>query len=133
MAYVTQEMKKELSPAIKYVLMNYGYKGSIAITHNSTLVINIKSGPDIIGNYNTNTKNAKNTFCGQAMVVDHMQPNRHTVNERFSSEFKDMLTDLFAAANAKNYDNSDVQTDYFDVGYYVTVKIGDWDKPYIVK
>ena len=31
-----------------------------------------------------------------------------------------------------NYDNSDVQTDYFDTGWYIDINIGSWDKPYTV-
>jgi hypothetical protein len=35
--------------------------------------------------------------------------------------------------NGGNHDNSDVQTDYFDVGWYVDVNIGSWDKPYTLE
>jgi hypothetical protein len=35
--------------------------------------------------------------------------------------------------NTGNHDNSDSQTDYFDVGWYVDVKVGKWNKPYIVE
>ena len=44
MAYISQQEKKELAPAIKAVLKKYGVKGSIAINHHSSLVVNIKSG-----------------------------------------------------------------------------------------
>jgi len=27
-------------------------------------------------------------------------------------------------------DNSDITTDYFDISYYIDVKIGTWQKPY---
>ena len=30
-----------------------------------------------------------------------------------------------------NYDNSDSMTDYFDVGYYKSIYLGDYDKDYI--
>ena len=30
------------------------------------------------------------------------------------------------------YDRSDIQTDYFDVAYYISIHIGKWDKPYIL-
>ena len=45
MAYISQDDKKELAPAIKAVLKKYGMKGTIAIRHHSSLVVNIKSGP----------------------------------------------------------------------------------------
>jgi hypothetical protein len=34
--------------------------------------------------------------------------------------------------NTGNWDESDIQTDYFNVGWYVDVKIGSWQKPYKV-
>ena len=32
--------------------------------------------------------------------------------------------------NAENFDKSDPMTDYFHVGYYISVNIGSYDKPY---
>jgi len=34
--------------------------------------------------------------------------------------------------NEGNHDNSDIMTDYFDVGWYISVRLGKWDKPYVV-
>ena len=44
MAYISQEDKKELAPAIKAVLKKYNMKGSISIRNYSTLVVNLKEG-----------------------------------------------------------------------------------------
>lgn len=35
--------------------------------------------------------------------------------------------------NYYNYDNSDIQTDYFDVNFYFHLNIGQWNKPYILE
>ena len=57
MAYITQEMKKELAPAIKSVLKKFGVKGTISINHNTSLNVNIKEGAvDFIGIYNAEAK-----------------------------------------------------------------------------
>jgi hypothetical protein len=32
-----------------------------------------------------------------------------------------------------NHDRSDIQSDYFDVGWYVDVNIGSWNRPYEVE
>lgn len=45
MAYISQDDKKKLAPAIKEVLKKYGLKGSISIRHYSSLVVTIASGP----------------------------------------------------------------------------------------
>ncbi len=43
MAYITQETKKQLTPAIKAALAAHGLKGSIAIRNNSVLVVKVKA------------------------------------------------------------------------------------------
>ena len=53
MAYVSQELKSKLSPAIKAVCKKYGIKASVAVRNHMTLCLNIKSGAiDFIGNSN---------------------------------------------------------------------------------
>ena len=63
MAYMSQSLKKELAPAIKAVLKKYNVKGTIAVRHHSTLVVNIKEGAlDFIGEANEfNRKYAERT------------------------------------------------------------------------
>jgi hypothetical protein len=47
-------------------------------------------------------------------------------------ELKETLSKILAAINSENHDNSDIMTDYFDVGYYVDIRFGRWDKPFKV-
>ena len=42
------------------------------------------------------------------------------------------LNHFLDALNLGNYTNIVIQTDYFDVGWYVDVNIGRWDKPFVV-
>ena len=52
MAYVSQELKAKLAPAIKSICKKYGVKASIAVSNHSTLVLNIKQGRiDFIENF----------------------------------------------------------------------------------
>jgi len=44
MAYMSQEKKAKLAPAIKTILKKHGVKGSIAVRNHSTLVVNISKG-----------------------------------------------------------------------------------------
>ena len=46
---------------------------------------------------------------------------------------KNFLSEVIPAMNNGNHDNSDIQTDYFDVGWYIDVNIGKWNKPYTVE
>jgi hypothetical protein len=40
------------------------------------------------------------------------------------------MRELYAAMMDGNHDNSDIQTDYFDVGWYIDINIGAWNAPY---
>lgn len=42
---------------------------------------------------------------------------------------QEVINNIVEAINSENYDNSDSMSDYFDVGYYVHLNFGKWDKP----
>ena len=139
MAYVSQDLKKSLAPAIKAVLKKYGVKGSLAVSNHSTLVLNIKSGPiDFIENFIQTDKDlpyGKHMSDDQIAYIRKNQSldvNVYWYKEHFSGQALAFLSQVITLMNKGNHDNSDVQTDYFDVGWYVDVNIGKWDKPYTV-
>lgn len=136
MAYVNQELKKSLAPAIKAILKKYKVKGTLGVRNHSTLVLNIKSGAiDFIGNYNkvvgSNPRYLADPL-GFRPAKDSIDVNPYWYKEHFDGEALAFLSEMLPALNNGNHDNSDVQTDYFDVGWYVDVNIGTWNKPYIV-
>ena len=140
MAYMNQERKQQRAPIIKAILKKYGVKGSLAVRNHSTLVVNIKSGKiDFIENF---IETDKAGITGRKMAqdqIDYIRKNQsldvnpYWYKEHFSGKAKSFLSELFPAMNNGNHDNSDIQTDYFDVGWYVDVNIGKWNKPYIVE
>lgn len=118
MAYMSQERKAELAPAIKAVLKKYGVKGSISVNNHSTLCVTLKSGKvDFMKDYG-----------GQ--VRDYIQVNPYWYQEHFEGKSKKFLSELIPAMMKGNHDNSDIQTDYFDVGWYISVNVGKWNKSY---
>ena len=135
MAYVSQERKAQLAPAIKAICKKYGVKASIAVRHHSTLVVNIKQGKiDFIGNYN---KVAGERYSrdplGFRPADKSIDVNPYWYREHFDGQALAFLSELLPAMNVGNHDNSDPQTDYFDVGWYVDVNIGQWNKPYALE
>ena len=62
MAYVSQDRKKSLAPAIKAVLKKYNVKGTLSVRNHSSLVLTLKSGSiDFIENFiNLKKLNASN-------------------------------------------------------------------------
>jgi len=133
MAYMSQERKKEIAEQLKKVLAGTGIKYTLGVDNHSTLQMKIKSGPvDFIGNYN------------EVKIADHVElrnphwkpaegnidVNVYWYKDHFSGVAKDILEKIIKTMNAGNHDNSDSQSDYFDVGWYVSVSVGLWNKPY---
>ena len=140
MAYMSQERKQQIAPAIKAILKKYGVKGTLVVHHHSTLVLKVKSGKiDFIENYiETDKKKPYAKYMSQDQI-DYIRKNNmvdvnpYWFHEHFSGKAKNFLTEIFQAMNNGNHDNSDIQTDYFDVGWYVDVNIGKWNKPYVLE
>lgn len=129
MAYMSQERKAKIAPKVKAALKKFGIKGTLAVRHHSTLVLNIKSGKiDFIKNFNENA-------LPQRPAVGHIDVNVYHWQRQFDNEggATDFLEAVLDAMYEGNHDNSDIQSDYFDVGWYVDVNIGQWDKPYVLE
>ena len=133
MAYMSQEKKAKIAPVVKAICAKYGIKGSLSVRNHSTLCLTIKQGPiDFIGN--------SNRVCGNDhyQVSRGFQPNTqgysdvnpYWFRDHYDCEALDFLSEVLTAMNAGNHDRSDIQSDYFDVGWYVDVNIGRWDQPY---
>jgi len=135
MAYMSQQKKKELAPAIREWCKMYGVKATIAVDNHSTLVVNIKSGRlPFCQNY-FDTCNSGASYARPDSVREvptYLQVNPYWCHEHFGGTCRDFLKGLVARMNKGNHDNSDPMTDYFDVGWYVDINIGHWDKPYEV-
>lgn len=111
MAYISQETKKILAPAIKAVLKEYDMKGTISVRDSSVLTVKIKQGSLDFGRDNCQI--------------------HHSHSNRYQGKTQEFIEKLFAAMKGKEwYDNSDSMSDYFDTAYYMRVQVGDYDTPY---
>ena len=137
MAYKNQERKAQLAPGIKAVFKKYGVKGSISVRHHSALVVNIRSGAlDFIGEANAfNREYAERTGQRFHEVKDYYQANPYKGEDAYAdATIGKFFKELTAALRGDLwYDNSDIQTDYFDTAYYMYINIGKWDKPYVLE
>ena len=136
MAYVSQEMKRELAPAIKAILKKYGIKGSLGVRHHSTLVLNIKSGKiDFIKNYNdvVESRNAGDLRQGHK-ATSYIQVNEYHIDSQYTGKAKKFLAEIITAMKGpKFFDHSDAMTDYFHVSHYIDINLGSWNKPYVLE
>lgn len=122
MAYMSQEKKKELWPTIKKVLDKYGVKGSLSVHHHSSLNLNLRSGPiDFIADW-----------TGEDKSNWHYQVNTYHYQNHYKGKALEFLKEVVPLMYVGNHDRSDMMTDYCDVGWWVHVNIGQWDKPYQV-
>lgn len=114
MAYINQETKAKIAPKVKAILKKYGLSGTLSIKDHMKLVLTLKSGPDYFG--------------GDIW----RQLNHYSFEQNYSGEALKALLELKSAMNDGNWNNSDSQSDYFDVGWYVGFNVGG-NKPYIVE
>ena len=120
MAYVSQQDKKELAPAIKKVLSKYGMKGSISIRHHSTLQVTLQSGAIDFKDYSHGD--------------GYIQVNTYHIDSHYSGKAKAFLNELLEAMKGPKYfNNDDAMTDYFHRSHYTDINVGRWNKPYFMQ
>jgi hypothetical protein len=132
MAYVSQEMKKALTPAIKAILKKHRVKASISVNNHSTLCVNIKEGAiDFIGE-----QNKKNMEIARQRGMNFVESDGYIqVNEYYPETYGDaaeFLVELVDAMKGPDYFNDDdAMTDYFSRSHYTSINVGKWNKPYV--
>jgi len=139
MAFVSQELKRKLAPNIRKICKKYGVKASLAVRNHMTLVLNVKSGGiDFIDSFTrvhdgmpwdpANRAHANKN--GKPLLENSIDVNVYWYKNHFDGQALAFLSEVIPAMNDGNWDKSDIQTDYFNVGWYVDVHIGRWNKPY---
>lgn len=116
MAWVNQKKKAKLVKAAKAVLPK-DWKVSFAVQNHSTIVATINEAPEAV----------KADFIGPD--EDGLFVNPYHLSLAWQGATAETLEKLIAALNTDNHDNSDSMTDYFDVGHYVSIQFGKWNKP----
>lgn len=127
MAYMNQERKTLIAAALKPVVPA-GWKYSLAVRNHMTIVMTVTEAPfNLIGAF-------KRTEHFNPDTTTHVDVNPYHYSSHLADEcVADVFSRIFGALNTGNHDNSDLMTDYFDVGFYVDLHIGRWDKPFAFK
>ena len=116
MAYVSQEMKKELAVGIKKVLKKYGCKGNIGVKNHMSLYVDIMEGP---------------IDFDFSHGEGYSQVNTYWIDDHYKGIAKQFLNELLAEMKGtKYYNNDNAMFDHFDRSHYTDINIGKWNKPY---
>lgn len=123
MAYVNKEKKAKIVSAVKAVLPK-GWKVTFAVRHYSTIVCTIRSaGVNLAHEFPDQVSDGK---------LDNLDVRNYHIRDvaKRNQNLSITLQNIMDALNTDNHDNSDAMTDYFDVGHYVDLRFGEWDKPF---
>lgn len=123
MAYITQDQKKVIAAKMKG-FMPKDLKWSLSIDNHSTIICTIAAAPVDVNSlfHKPEVVGLRNGYVG--LNVYYMQEHLK------EGPVKEILMQIRDALNTDNYDNSDSMTDYFDVGHYIDIRFGKWDKPF---
>ena len=117
MAYLSKEKTKLIREEIKRQFPRKdGWKFSIRNENHSTIMISIMESP-IRFHEKDYTQ------------LNHYYPENYE-NSNILRELKDIANGRFLPENQQNFDKSDIMTDYFHVGWYISLEQGQWDKPF---
>jgi hypothetical protein len=136
MAYISQDTKAKLAPTIKAILKKYGVKGTLSIYHHSSLVLTLKSGKiDFLSNFNAIAgKLPRPEHLPFQPVTTNIDINHYWYHEHFDGDAKNFITEMIKAMKGPDFfDNTDIQSDYFNCSHYIKIAVGKWDKAYIVE
>jgi hypothetical protein len=122
MAYMSQENKAKLALEIAKV-MPTNWKHTLKVRHHSTLVLTIRQAPvDLI---------EENLVCASRPEPSSNRTlNVYHLNGEYANKLLKIFESIKGAMMVGNHDNSDSQSDYFDVGWYIDINIGDSDSPF---
>jgi hypothetical protein len=124
MAWMNQEKKAKIAAELKKVMPST-WKWSLSVKHHSTIRLTISAAPiNLIAHHKKNEY-----FTG---LETHIQLNEYHLEHAYEGALLETFKRIKDALNTDNHDRSDIMTDYFDVGHYVDIEIGRWNRPFQV-
>ena len=112
MAYISAKSTRMIKKALKETFPEFTF--SVRNEDHTSVGVTIKSGPTDFG-------------CGDHAQLNHFYPENYENGELLAK----MIYVINTSGERPNFDKSDIQTDYFNVGYYVHMEVGTWEKPFI--
>jgi hypothetical protein len=122
MAFMNQERKAALAVEIAKVMPS-NWKYTLRVHHHSTLVLTIRQADvDLLGE--------NLVIKEQSYDTTYRSLNEYHLNGEYSDKLLKIFENIKGAMMVGNWDKSDVQSDHFDVGWYIDINIGEHDSPF---
>ncbi len=121
MAYMTKEKIAEIRKTLKAEFPTY--KFSVTNQNHSTACVAIMESDLVL---DSDSKK-------QIEKYGYVHINEFYLDRSFEGETLTVLQKIVDIMNKGNHDRSDSMTDYFDVGWYIDISFGKWNKPYLIK
>lgn len=131
MAYMDQERKAVIAAGLKRV-MPKDWKWTLAVRHHSTLVLTVSEAPvHLVEEYLEVIRRVAPASSGwHEHKSDYLQVNEYHLESGFEGERLEQMKKIVDAMNTGNHNRSDPMSDYFDVGWYIDINFGRWNKPF---
>lgn len=136
MAYVTEEIINKARIALKALNKEYGIKATLSGKNGSQLCLTIAEGSiDFIGNY-CNVISYHNTLRNvdgvrtEVLLSGSISVNHYYLDTAFDGKALEYLEKAKAIMLVDHWDKSDIMTDYFNCSYYISMRVGRWNKAY---
>lgn len=121
MAYMDQDLKRELMTGIKKVLNKYGMKATFRVRNSMVLQAVVRSGKI----------DFESDMAGVNVVTNCKGDSPYIHGIELKGQALAFFKELGEAMHKGNHNHSDPVTDYFNVGWYVDIYIGERNKSYI--
>lgn len=122
MAYMNQAHKKAIALLLKDIVPK-SWKYSLSVQNHSGIVFTIKKADTDLISECINKRSER---------PDSIELNIYFLENSYTGKTLETMQAILKVLNLDNWNRSDIQTDHFDIGHYVYMYIGRWNKPFIV-
>lgn len=121
MAYIRAEEVKAIRDTLKSAFPKFKF-GVRKNSYGSTVQVTVKQGPKDFGDILQN---------GHAQINHYWLGNYGRHQNFFEDIVKIIKTAPAQAGGREWFDDSDAMTDYFHTAYYLSIEVGEYNKPYV--
>lgn len=135
MAYITKTEVQAKAIKLKQIAKQYGIKLSVSGSNSSTIKVTIQEGKiDFFWNLMQCASECDADSYYETTIAQkgYLKVNPYHLDKSFSGVALECLEKIKEVLYEDHWDESDVQSDYFNCSYYVAIHIGRYDKPYKV-